>query len=81
MTEEMMSLFPCIDGMECEKGGSFTKRHGILLDVGANIGWYSIVAAHLGHNGVYIILFYGVHSMNILGHQLVISSSFHSHFF
>jgi hypothetical protein len=52
-TEEMMSLFPCILGEECKKDGSFTNRHGTLLDVGANIGWYSIVAAHLGHNGAF----------------------------
>ncbi|KAL3799029.1 hypothetical protein HJC23_005168, partial [Cyclotella cryptica] len=49
-TEEMMGLFPCIQGAHCEEGGYFINRRGTLLDVGANIGWYSLVAAHIGHN-------------------------------
>jgi len=48
----MMAAFPCIKGMECKEGVSFTSRRGTLLDVGANIGWYSLAAANLGHNGM-----------------------------
>ena len=52
-TTKLMSLLPCDDGLG---GGMKTvcdedaKSRGVLLDVGANIGWFSLVALHLGHD-------------------------------
>ena len=55
-TEKLVSLLPCDvddaagrDGAAC---GESARRRGTLLDVGANIGWFSMVALHLGHDVV-----------------------------
>ena len=47
-TLKLMSLFPCKSGSLCSDN-SVSERQGVLLDVGANIGWYSLVASNLGH--------------------------------
>jgi len=56
-TERLMRLFPCHDtagdfdstnSSKCD-ASSFSGKRGVLLDVGANIGWFSMVALHLGH--------------------------------
>ena len=55
-TEKLMSLLPCdVDDAAGRVGtacGENARRRGTLLDVGANIGWFSMVALHLGHDVV-----------------------------
>lgn len=61
-TERLMRLFPCeveettLDPMTnasftgiCEPK-SFGGKKGVFLDVGANVGWFSMVALSLGHS-------------------------------
>lgn len=58
-TERLMQLFPCDDDVadvldstnssKCD-ASSFNGKRGVLLDVGANVGWFSMVALHLGHS-------------------------------
>eukprot|EP01082_Thalassiosira_pseudonana_P005561 g4959.t1 g4959 contig18:320460-321366(-) len=45
--QKVMSLFPC--KVEGESECTYSQRQGAFLDIGANIGFYSLVAAHLGH--------------------------------
>ena len=62
-TERLMRLFPCEEEEEttldpmtnasftgiCEPK-SFGGKKGVFLDVGANVGWFSMVALSLGHS-------------------------------
>jgi hypothetical protein len=53
-TEKLMSLLRCGEGAQglrgtktCEEN---TSTRGVFLDIGSNIGWYSLVASQLGHD-------------------------------
>ena len=62
-TERLMRLFPCEEEEETAsapltnasfakicKPKSFRGKKGVFLDVGANVGWFSMVALSLGHS-------------------------------
>ena len=59
-TEKLMSLLPCEEALrvEAERRSSSrlceetAQKRGVFLDIGANIGWFTMVALHLGHDVV-----------------------------
>ena len=48
-TEKLMDILACGDSFKCPPE---TAKKGVLVDVGANIGWFTLVALHLGHTVV-----------------------------
>ncbi|ACO68208.1 hypothetical protein MICPUN_64984 [Micromonas commoda] len=48
-TEKLMDILGCGDSFKCSPE---TAKKGVLVDVGANIGWFTLAALHLGHTVV-----------------------------
>ena len=48
-TEKLMSLLPHDEALHGEKIDGSARKKGVFLDVGANVGWFSMVALRLGH--------------------------------
>ena len=49
-TEKLMSLLPHDEALHGEKIDGSARKKGVFLDVGANVGWFSMVALNLGHD-------------------------------
>ena len=49
-TEKLMSLLPHDEELHSEKIDGSARKKGVFLDVGANVGWFSMVALNLGHD-------------------------------
>ena len=47
--EKLMSLLPHDEELHSEKIDKSARKKGVFLDVGANVGWFSMVALNLGH--------------------------------